>query len=278
MTVIDFHTHVFPEKIAARAIASLSAASHTVPFSDGTAQGLLQKADAAGIEKSVVLPVVTNPDKTVSVNDYSRAQTGSRLIYFGGMHPLFNGWKSELARLADAGIKGIKVHPVYQGVALDDLRFLRILDRAAELGLTVVTHAGDDIGFPGAVFCSPEMARNALRQVGKVHLVLAHMGGWHCWERVCDLLCDTGCFLDTSFSLGKIVPCDDHYKNGLPQLLSTQQATAIVKNFGADRVLFGTDSPWSDLADSIRAVRQMDLDDGEFEMIFHSNAARLLGL
>ena len=38
--VIDFHTHTFPEAIAARAVAQLSAASHTKAFTDGTEAGL----------------------------------------------------------------------------------------------------------------------------------------------------------------------------------------------------------------------------------------------
>ena len=37
----------------------------------------------------------------------------------------------------------------------DDIRTLRILDRAAELGLIVLSHSGLDVGFPGVVHVTP---------------------------------------------------------------------------------------------------------------------------
>ena len=57
------------------------------------------------------------------------------------------------------------LHPIYQGLDFDDIRYLRILDRCGELGLIVLTHAGRDIGFPLRDHCTPEMTLNALKQV-----------------------------------------------------------------------------------------------------------------
>lgn len=112
-------------------------------------------------------------DAAAKVNeDY--AQTG--IFSFGGMHPDAPNWKEELSRVERLGLKGVKLHPIYQGVDLDDPRFLRILDRCGELGLVVLVHAGLDVGIPGKVHASPEMSLNALRQVGPVKLILAHMG------------------------------------------------------------------------------------------------------
>ena len=48
--VIDFHTHTFPDKIAPRAIASLSSKSHTRAFTDGTLKALKDSMKAAGID------------------------------------------------------------------------------------------------------------------------------------------------------------------------------------------------------------------------------------
>ena len=203
--IIDFHTHTFPDKIADAALTKMRAASHTVTFTNGTVSGLKESMKEAGIDWSVVLPVATNPLKVSSINDLSAALTEKDgLIYFGCIHPEMEDAKGEIVRLAGLGLKGIKIHPVYQGVDIDDIRFLRILDAAAEQDLVVVTHNGDDIGFPGVVRCSPEMARRALNQVGKVKLVLAHMGGWRNWDRVADALVDTSVYLDTAFSLGAL--------------------------------------------------------------------------
>ena len=157
--VVDIHTHTFPERIAASTIQKLQDISHTRPFADGTEAGLRASMVAAGVDFSLVLPVATSPRQVVHINDASARlnSQGNGILSFGCMHPDFDGWKEELGRVAALGMKGIKVHPVYQGVDFDDPRYLRILDRCGELGLIVLTHAGLDIGFPGQVNCSPEM-------------------------------------------------------------------------------------------------------------------------
>ena len=55
--IIDFHTHTFPDKIAARAIAQLEQASHSRAFTNGTVEGLKASMRKAGIDASVVMPV-----------------------------------------------------------------------------------------------------------------------------------------------------------------------------------------------------------------------------
>jgi hypothetical protein len=106
------------------------------------------------------------------------------------VHPDAPDWAEEMRRIASEGLKGVKIHPVYQGVDIDDPRYLRILTLAGELGLIVVMHAGNDIGFPGVVRCSPQMTYNALRQAGPVCLVMAHMGGWRNWDEA-EMLAET---------------------------------------------------------------------------------------
>ena len=67
--IIDFHTHTFPDAIAAAAVDKLQAASHTKPFSDGTVSGLRASMATAGIDASVVLPVATSPRQVSHIND-----------------------------------------------------------------------------------------------------------------------------------------------------------------------------------------------------------------
>jgi len=279
--IVDIHTHTFPDKIAGPTLEKLQSLSHTRPFSDGTASGLRASMGLAGVNWSVVLPVATNARQVVHVNDASARlnQEGAGLLSFGCMHPDFPDWKSELSRIAGLGIKGIKLHPVYQGVNFDDLRFLRILDRCGELGLIVLTHAGLDIGFPGKVHCSPEMILSAVKQVGPVKLILAHMGGWRNWDQVEELLPGTGVYLDTSFSLGKMVPLGDgYYGPGDLDLMEEAQFLRMVRTFGADRLLFGTDSPWDSQAEALARFRVLPLADEEKNAILGGNAQRLLEL
>lgn len=274
--IIDFHTHTFPEKVAAAAIPKMQAASHAKAFTAGTAEALRASMAKAGIDRSVVLPVATNPLKVSSINDLSIAQTErDGLIYFGCIHPEQPDWKEELCRIAKAGLKGIKIHPQYQGADMDDIRYLRIFEQAASLGLWVVTHAGDDIGFPGLVRVSPEMVKNAIGEVGDFPLILAHMGGWKNWDRV-EQLAETKVYLDTSFSLGAITPIDDHYTPEELQMLSAERFCAIVRAFGAERILFGTDSPWGDQGKTLEAIRALPLTAQQKEQILGQNALRVL--
>lgn len=281
--IVDFHTHTFPDKIAAPTIQKLASMAHTKPFSDGTAAGLAASMEQAGIDRSVVLPVATNARQVPHVNDASahlNQEWGGRgLVSFGCIHPDYPHWKEELARIAALGLKGVKLHPVYQGVDLDDVRYLRVIDRAAEVGLVVLTHAGLDIGFPGRVNCSPEMILRAVQQVGPVTLVLAHMGGWRNWEQVEELLPDTQVYLDTSYSLGRVTPLGDGYygPNDLA-LMESEQFLRMVRLFGAHRVLFGTDSPWGGQAESLALLRNLPLTQEEQAAILGGNAQRLLGL
>ena len=281
--IIDIHTHTFPDKIAAATLDKLKHLSHTIPFTDGTAAGLAASMARAGVDRSVVMPVATSPRQVPHVNDASArmnelgAQTG--VLSFGCMHPDFDGWKEELARVRDLGLKGIKLHPQYQDTDFDDPRYLRILDRCGELGLVVLTHAGLDIGMPGKDNCAPEMVARVLEQVGPVKLVLAHMGGWRQWDRVEALLPGTGVYLDTSFSLGEITPLDDgHYRPGDLPLLDEAAFLRMVRRFGPDRILFGTDSPWDDQGAALVRLRALPLEKSELDAILGGSARKLLEL
>lgn len=165
--IIDFHTHTFPEKIAAGAIDKLSHTSHSRALTDGTENGLLAHMRMSGVTHSVILPVATAARQVPRINDASarlnEARRGEGLISFASMHPELANVREELVRVRDLGFRGIKIHPVYQGADLDSPAFLRILEVCAELGLVVVTHAGLDIGFPGIVHAAPSMALRALR-------------------------------------------------------------------------------------------------------------------
>ncbi len=277
--IIDFHTHIFPDDLAPRAMARLQSTSHHAYYADGTAGGLRASMRKAGIDYSVVLPVVTNPEKASRINDISiDNQINDGLIYFGGIHPDTENWYAELGRLAEAGIKGFKIHPVSQGVDIDDIRYLRILDRAAQLGLIVVMHAGNDPSFPGQVRCNPAKTRNALKQVPGVTFVAAHMGGEWNWDRVEDQLADTCAYLDTSNSLGRREKFDDFHPDSHFELMNEEQFCRLVKVFGKERILFAADSPWGNQITYVKQIAALPLDADTFDHIFYKNACRLLKL
>lgn len=281
--ITDFHTHTFPDKIAAAAVEKLMHASHTRAFTDGTAIELQKSRISAGIDRCVVLPVATSERQVPHINDAairmneSAAQTG--LYSLGAMHPDFEAWHEELGRLAAAGIRGIKLHPPYQHTDIDDPRYLRVLTRAGELGLFVVIHAGLDVGLPGDTSAVPEKTSRALRLAGPVTMVCAHMGGWRCWEEAVDLLAPMGVLIDTAFSIGRMTPAqgDDTWKQDELQMLDDSDTLRLIRLFGKDRVLFGTDSPWADQQAELQHFLSLPLSPDEQKAILSDNAARLMG-
>ena len=189
--------------MAVATVEKLAAIADCKPYADGTNAGLRSSMQAAGVDKSVILPVVTNPRHTATVNRTAAALQQDGLISFGGIHPCSETPEQVLEDIAAAGLKGIKIHPVYQQVDIDDARYIRILKKAGALGLTVVTHGGWDIGFPGAAQALPEKICRAADRAGQTRLVAAHMGGWRCWEEA-KMLADCGVWIDTAFSSGEV--------------------------------------------------------------------------
>ncbi len=281
--IIDIHTHTFPPQVAKSAIRKLSHASHTIPFSDGSAEGLLSCMTRAGIDLSLILPVATSPRQVEHINDsaaaLNEAYSGRGLFSFGCIHPDYENYIKELSRIKELGLKGVKIHPVYQGVDLDDPRYLRIFDRIAELDLIAITHTGLDVGFPGIVRCSPRMALHVVKEIGDFPFILAHMGGWKNWDDVPELLSETHVFLDTSFSTDRMHPLSDGYWTEEDLcLLDRDGFMRLYKAFGPDRLLFGTDSPWSPQTESISFIQELPIGVREKQKILGENAALLLKL
>lgn len=268
--IIDFHTHIFPEKIASKTISVLEQKAGISAFTDGTLEGLKRSMQESGVDWSVVLPVVTKPSQFQTVNTYAAETNGKNGIFsFGGIHPDTENIEESLNFIKRLGLKGIKIHPDYQNCMIDDPRNIAILRYAISIGLFVVTHAGVDIGIPEPVHCPPEKAAAVLDTLykGKTdimpQLIFAHTGGWHCWDEVEQYLVGKPIYLDISFSMG---------------MMADDQLVRIIRNHGAEKILFATDSPWSGQKESLAYFQTLPLTGREQDLILGENAARLLGL
>ena len=186
--IIDAHAHTFPDKIASGVIEHLQSKAESRAYTNGTDSGLISSMKEAGIDASVLLPVMTNEKQVEKLNDIairkneSFSDTG--LFSLGGMHPDFENYSKELERIKSKGLTGIKLHPAYQNVDLDDIRFMRIIEKAAELDLAVVIHAGLDIGIMHHNFSDVNMICTVLKEINPDKFVLAHLGGWKGWDDV----------------------------------------------------------------------------------------------
>jgi len=262
--LIDFHTHAFPEKIAARAVKKLAFdAGGLDPQTDGTVASLKQQMAVDGVDISVVQSIATNPKQQAKVNDFAiEINADPAIVAFGSIHPDAPDALEELERLAEAGIKGIKLHPEYQGFYVDDSRMKPIYKKVAEFGLITLFHAGQDYGFAPPYHAMPEHLKNALKWFDSP-VVAAHWGGYGCFFEVLEKLCGEHIWFDLSFGY-----CS------MPKAI----AQTIIDKHGTDRLLFGSDMPWHRPAWELRLLNTLDLSEEDREKIFWRNAAKLLKL
>ena len=261
--VIDFHTHAFPDAIAQRAIASLTAncSGMYVPCSNGTVDGLLKNMDAFGVDVSVVQPVITKQSQTETLNLWAQSICSDRVISFGGVFPHTDDYKRDIDFVCSLGLKGIKLHPEYQQFTVDAPEMLRLYDYALSRGLMILFHAGEDPAYPPPVHSSPKQFAAVSKAMQGGVMIAAHLGGINHWDDVERYLVGSDMYIDTSMGFS-------YY--------SHEQFLRIVKAHGADKVLFGSDSPWSKANEEIAALKSLPLTDQEKELILHKNAERLL--
>ena len=159
------------------------------------------------------------------------------------------------------------------------MRYLRLIECAGENDMIVITHAGCDIGFPGEDFSSVRRIERMLDTVKPRKFVLAHMGGWGCWEEVEGRILGRDVWLDTAFSLLPIEPAPGTVR--APEEnppLSRDRFLGMVSRHGAGRILFGTDSPWGDQKKSVEVIQNLPISQEEKDAILGKNAVKLLGL
>lgn len=259
--IIDFHVHAFTDDLAKRAIDSLKNTARVVNYTDGTVSDLAHKLEQWGIDKGVLLPIATKPKHQRVINDWVSGLKKSRIIPFGTIHPDCEDKLEELQRLHTLGIKGIKIHPDYQNVMVDDKRLLPVYDLCSQLGMIVVLHAGFDPVSPDLVHAPPHLSAKVVQMFPGLNLVLAHMGGTFMWKEAEEYLVGSGAYLDTAFCAGE---------------LPKEQLTRMIEKHGADQVLMASDCPWHSSASEVEMIESLPIGDKQKEQIFSGNARRLL--
>lgn len=264
MKFIDIHAHIYPEAIAAKAVAFIGVAyGRMLMHEDGTLASLLRLSEEAGIAAAVVHSAAIKPSNVAHINDFLAASTASapdRLIGFGTLHPGCEDLDAELDRLQALGLKGVKVHPDCQSFYADSPEALTMFRLIGERGLPVLVHTGDR----AKPYSDPERLARAADALPGTRFISAHLGGYTQWQRGTDILSGRGnVWADCSSSL---------------YALEKDEAAALIRRWGADRVLFGTDYPMWTPKDEVGRFLALPLTDAERELIAHANAEKLLGL
>ena len=273
----DFHTHVFPDEIADRAIANLKhMAAEGVgredamkPHTDGTLEGLKRSMERGGIDRCLVLPVCTRPEQFETVNKYAASINGIDGIYsFGGIHPDCDKIEDKLEYIKSLGLKGIKLHPAYQHTNIKSKKYLAIAEHCMKIGLYMVFHAGYDIAFPNDDYCEAKtFAKSFSKLLEKYgedehpHVILAHLGGIMTLDKTLDYLCGMPIYMDMANTLEQV---------------PTDKLMRVIRSHGANRILFASDSPWQSQRKCRERLASLPISKAEFEAISYGNAMEIV--
>jgi len=260
--IIDFHTHAFPDDLAEKAVSGIGYSSKLKPSHNGTITGLLKSMDDAGIEKSVVLSIATKPAQTENIIRWCLKVRSERIIPFASIHPGNGNFGEIIDRIKNEGIKGIKLHPMYQDFYADDERLFPVYEKIAKANLLLIFHSGFDIVFPDDDNASPSRILRVCEKFPELKIVASHTGGWKMWDEVLKLIAGKNIWLEISMTLKYIEDVETFY--------------GIVRNHSADKILFGTDAPWGNQAEDVKAVKELNISSTLKEKIFQENAEALL--
>lgn len=261
---IDFHTHIYPDNIAAQTVFAVSRRAGIDAYTDGTLEGLKKSMTAAGIDLSVVAAVATKPEQTESIQRWLTAIRQPGIETLAAMHPACPPSAEQIKVLKQEGFRGFKLHPDYQDFFVDDVRMYPLYEAIAAEDMFILFHAGMDRGLPHPVHGTPGRLAAINDAIPELCMIVAHLGGEDAYEETAIYLLGRDVYLDTSFVLRK-----------MPGAFRER----LLKEHPAERLIFASDSPWTDQREELQFLLRLPfLTDSDKEKICFSNAAQLLGL
>lgn len=258
--VIDAHCHIYPEKIAAKAVGATDKFYDVSSDGEGTVSDLAERCKKSGIDHAVVQSVATTPKQVVSINEFIAAEVlraQGLLTGLGTLHPDSADIKGDIEHIISLGLKGVKLHPDIQGFRVDDPRLLKVYEICEELDLPMLVHTGDR-RYDNS---NPDRVESVLKSFPQLTFVGAHFGGWSVWTEAAERLSEYKNFYvdcSSSFTFADGIDFKD-----------------IIMRYGTDKVLFGTDYPmWSGRVE-IEKIFSFAFSEKENQDIFCNNAKKV---
>lgn len=256
--ILDFHTHAYPEKVASKSVNFLNKYYKIHCQGNGTIGDLLKSAEAGGVNYLLVHAVATKASQVENVNSWIAGHLSGHVFGFGTIHPDYEKIEKELDRIRALGLRGLKLHPDFQGYYVDDPS-MDIVYKNIEGNMPVLIHTGD-VNSP---YSKPERLAHVLDKYPRLTVISAHLGGYTEWDDAEKYIIGRNCYIDTSSSLW-----------ALPK----ERAVEIIRRHGVDKVLFGTDYPLTHHKEELERFFSLGLTEEENEKILFTNAKRLLKL
>lgn len=282
MRVIDVHNHIFPDDVTAGYREDYFELSGMPFAAEPTIGALLESMKRNGIAKACVLQEWQSSRPFESDNlalmcsseDYffysfhpwlSRVQRENpEVLCFGGVHP---GEEDPLGSLEtmveDHQLSGLKLVPCMQQFFLNDPRLLPVYRRADEFGLPLIVHTGFDPIMGMEDYGHPRDAGEVAAAFPDLTVVMAHMG-MPFFDETREVMRECGnVYTDLSMAI---------------DFLDLRELCALVREIGPERILFGSDFPFCDTAESLRHMEELEVTSEERKLILGENARRVLNI
>lgn len=266
MPVVDVHTHIYPDKIAAKAVAAVGKFyCYDEMSGEGTPDDLSNLCASSPITHCIVHSVATTAKSVPSINSFlaEQGRLHPEFTAFGTMHHDFPDKEAEVERALNLGIRGFKLHPDTQEVNMNDPRLMEFYEIIAGR-VPLIVHTGDY----RYDYSNPKRLMNIMDTFPDLVVDAAHLGGWSIYDVGFDILHakpfgGERLFVDVSSAFAWI---------------GRRHMRELIRMWGVDRVMFGSDYPMWDPRFELNELMCCDLTDDELEKILHLNAERFAGL
>ncbi len=261
LPVADAHAHIFPGKIAEKAVGSIGAFYGIPMCHPGSPEALLESGRAIGVRKYLVCSTATRPEQVTSINDFIRESCAAHpeFLGFGTLHPGFGDIPGEIRRMAGMGLRGVKLHPDFQQFFIDDPAAFPIYEGCAAAGLPILFHTGDD----RYDWSAPARMAAVARRYPSLICIAAHFGGYNHWQDVEVYRELPNVLFDTSSTLFK---------------LPRERALSLLETMGHRRFFFGTDFPMWDHREELDRFLALGLPPEARDDILWGNFRRVFGV
>lgn len=265
-TIIDIHTHAFPDKIAPKIIGALTQKYKVDNIYPCTLDGLLDIMKKIQIRVSVIQIYANSPDKVRYLNEWGANISSinkGRIFCFGTIHPDMENPDEELDRIVKSELKGIKFQPTAQRFSPDERRMFKIYEKISQLKLPILFHAGEERKPIDKVYAPPKSFVQVLSSFPKLVMILAHLGGYKMWSQINALVEFKNAYFDTAAVNSELKK--DTLKN-------------MIEYIGVNRIMFGSDFPWFDYNKELLGILNLDLSKHEKAKILYQNACKIIGI
>jgi len=220
-----------------------------------TAEGLVRLMDEAGVDKAVISQLslkMTEDNDSVSkaVDEFP-----DRLLGFAHIDPRDSKTAlKELDRSINTlGLVGVKMHSNFDHFVPWDKNVFELMERIEDYRLPVLFHTGEELSRPLQI-------AYVAKHFPKIPVILGHMGLWIAIESIPAAKLSDNIYLETSIQ-GEIPALEE-----------------AVKELGAERILFGTDTPFSAYTVEMAKIEALDIPEEDKGKILGRNALKLLNI